>query len=178
MATDSCRASLGLDGRGARPHTTVPTEPLADRRILAWAGFHKCGPALECATFDSLLGCLRAPRARHLPDSRISCENEFAGAERSLLEILSIGGEDLPAGHFLTKHLNGAHVGEGSPQTLVVLLGGGEPYPVVCRLARFVFVPEDEDDLVFHIDCQAAEHRVSSRRQGSKRIEYKLMRHR
>jgi len=55
---------------------------------------------------------------------------------------------------------------------LVVLFGGCEPYSVVCRL--FTFVPEDQCDSVFHVDCETAEHRASIRRQRSYRAEHEL----
>src|SRR5208282_2161438 len=149
-------------------------------------------------TFRGLLGWLRAPRARHLADSRISRENEFAGAQRSFLEILRIGGKELPASHLLRQnilphcllpqnilpqhvfhqHLEGSHAGEVPPQALVVLLGGGEPHSVVRRLTRFVFVPEDEDNLVFNIDGEAAEHGAGPRRQRRESIEHEFVRDR
>jgi len=55
----------------------------------------------------------------------------------------------------------------------VVLLGGGEPHTVVCRL--LALVAEDEDDLVLNIDREAAKHGVSPGQQRSDRVQYKLV---
>jgi hypothetical protein len=115
-------------------------------------------------------------RARHLPDSRVPGENEFAGVQGRLLEILGIGRKDLPARDLLPQHLNGSHVGELAPQTLVVLLGGGEPHPVVGR--RVAFIAEDEDNLVLNVDRKAAEHGAGHGRQRSERVEHECMRDR
>src|ERR1017187_321200 len=124
-------------------------------------GYPRCCFPLEDATFGGLFGCFRAPCPRRLPNSRIPCKNEFAGAHRRFLEILSIGRKDLPARHLLPQHLNGSHVGELPPQTLVMLLGGGEPHSVVGRLVRLV--AEDEDDFVLNVEGEASEHRTGRR---------------
>ena len=59
-----------------------------------------------------------------------------------------------------------------------MLLGGGEPHPVVCRLVKFV--AQDEDNLVLNlvtanIDGEAAEHGVSPGRQRSERVKHEFM---
>jgi hypothetical protein len=56
----------------------------------------------------------------------------------------------------------------------MMLLGSGEPHPVVCR--RFTLVAEDEDNLVFDIDRKAAEHWPGSRREQRNRVEHEFMR--
>ncbi len=130
------------------------------------------------ATCCGLPGCLRPLRTWHLADSSISCEDELAGAQGSLFEVLCIGRKNLPPRYLRPKHLDRSHTGEVSPQTLVVLFGGGEPHSVVGRLAGLVFISEDEDDLVCNIDGEAAEHGASPRRQRPEGVEHKFMRHR
>ena len=110
-------------------------------------------PIPSASTTVTATTVVRSCRKR-LSASRRSNRNEDSRA--GFLEILRIGRKDLPARHFLSQHLDRSHVGEVSPQTLVAL-AGGEPHPVIRRLARFV-VPEDEDNFVFHIDREAAEH--------------------
>jgi len=56
----------------------------------------------------------------------------------------------------------------------MVLLGGGEPHPVICRVAALV--PEDQDNLLLNVDREAAEHGAGTGRQWSNRIEHELMR--
>ena len=68
-----------------------------------------------------------------LMDSSL-CIASRAGVLRCFLEILSIGWKDLPARHLLPQYSDRSHVGEFTPQTLVVLLGGGKPHSVVGRL--------------------------------------------
>ncbi len=92
------------------------------------------------------------------------------------LEIRSIGWKDLPARHLLPQHSDGSHVGEFPAQTLVVLLGGGKPHPVVGRL--LTFVAENEHNLVLNVDREATEHRTGHRRQRSDRVEHEFMRDR
>src|ERR1019366_7750249 len=89
-------------------------------------------------------------------DSRIRCENEFAGVQGHLLEIRRVRRKDLPARYLFPQHLDGPHVGELASQTLVMVLGGGEPHPVICCLVRFV--AEDKDNFVLDVDREAAEH--------------------
>src|SRR4029077_15268755 len=124
--------------------------------------------------FRCLLSRRSGPQPRHLPDSRVPCENEFAGAQRRLLEILRICRKDLPTRHLLPQHLDGSHAGEFTPQALVVLLGGGEPHAVVSRMVAFV--AKDKNDLVLNIDRKAAEHGAGPGRQRSYRVEYEFMR--
>jgi len=167
MATGRCRASLGLDPstslRAASRGRPSPHESSRPR-----------------VTFCRLLGVrLRGSACSgHFSDSRVACENEFAGAQRCFFEILRIGRKHLPAGHFLSQHLDGSHVGEVASQALVVLLGGGEPYAVVRGLAMFVFVPEDQNNLVLNVNRQAAEHGMSAWRERSDGVEYEFVRDR
>ena len=93
--------------------------------------------------------------------------------QRCFLEILRIGWKNLPARHFLPQHLDGSHVGELPPQTPVMVFGGSEPHPVVCRL--ITFVAEDEDNLVLNVDREAAEHGARLGRQRSDRVEDEFM---
>jgi hypothetical protein len=55
-----------------------------------------------------------------------------------------------------------------------MLLGCGEPDPVVFRVAGLV--AEDEDNLVPDVNREAAEHVTRGGRQRSERIEHKFMR--
>ena len=96
--------------------------------------------------------------------------------QRCLLEILGIGGKDLPACYFLPENLDGAHVGELLPKALVVLFGGGEPDPVICSLVAFV--AKNEDYLVLDVDRETAKHWARPRRQSSDRFEHEFMRDR
>src|SRR5262252_5452844 len=115
-----------------------------------------------------------SPRPWYLADSRISGDDELAGAHCSLLEIRCIGRYDLPARYFLPQYLNGSHVRELAAQTLMVLCGGGEPDTVVCRV--LALVAEHEDNLVLNVDSEATKHAASPGRQGSNRVEHELVR--
>jgi hypothetical protein len=98
-------------------------------------------------------------RALDFPDSRISCEYQLASPHRGLFEILRVGREDLPACHLLSENLDRAHFRKLPPQTLVVLLGRGQPHSVVRRsLAR---VAQDEDNLVLNVNRES-ESRVTA----------------
>src|SRR5271157_6315873 len=126
------------------------------------------------ATFRGSLGCLclgmgsrrllgarsrGSPRPRHLADSRIPGDNDLAGAQRSFLKIWRIGRKNLPAGYLLPECLNGSHIRKFASETFVVLLGGGEPHTVVCRVVALE--AEDEDNLVLlvlNIDREGAKH--------------------
>jgi hypothetical protein len=93
--------------------------------------------------------------------------------QRCFLEILRIGWKNLLARHILPQHLDGSHVGELPPQTPVLVFGGSEPHPVVCRL--ITFVAEDEDNLVLNVDREAAEHGARLGRQRSDCVELEFM---
>ena len=67
-------------------------------------------------------------------------------------------------------------MGELPAQTLMVLLGGGEPHPVVCRLVAFV--AKDEDNLVLNVDREAAEHGAGLGQQRSDGVEHEFVRNR
>src|SRR5262245_57740416 len=142
------------------------------------------------ATFRGAVGCLgpfpgfrrhlrarsRGPSlARHLADSRIPGQDQLAGAERGLLEIWRIDGKDLPARYLLREYLNGSHVRELAAQTVVMLFGGREPHPVVCRLVALV--AQYENNLLLNVDREASEHGARFRRQRSDRVEHELMRY-
>jgi len=114
----------------------------------------------------------RAPR--YLPDSGIPCQDEFAGAQSRLLEILRIRRKNLPARHLFAEQPNGPHVREISPQTRVVLLGGGQPDPVVFR--AFGLVAENKDYLIPNVNREAAEHGARLGRQWRNRVEHELKR--
>jgi hypothetical protein len=60
------------------------------------------------------------------------------------------------------------------PQTLVVLLGSGQPHSVVRR--SIALVAEDEDYLVLNVDREAAKHGASRGRRRRDRVEHELMR--
>ena len=94
--------------------------------------------------------------------------------QRGFLEIRCIGRKDLPARHWLSEHLNGAHIRKFPPQTLVMFLGGCEPHSVVRR--RIALVAENQDNLVLHIDCKAAKHGARLGRERGDRVEHELMR--
>ena len=94
--------------------------------------------------------------------------------QRGFLEVRRVGRKNLPARHWFAKHLNGAQIGELPPQTLVVLLGGGEPNSIVGR--RVALVAEDQHNLVLHVDGEATKHGTRLGRKGSKRVEHELMR--
>src|SRR5271157_1379192 len=115
-----------------------PSEPNSSRPHATYRGSLGC----LCLRMGSrrLLGARSRgpPRPRHLADSRIHGDNELAGAQRRLLEIWRIGRKDLPAGDLLSEYLNGSHIRKLASQTFVVLLGGGEPHTVVCRLLALV----------------------------------------
>jgi hypothetical protein len=66
--------------------------------------------------------------------------------------------------------LNRPHVRELAPQALVVFLGSGEPYSVIRSVRRFV--PQDQHDFFFHIDCNAAKHQTRIRRLCRNRIKH------
>jgi len=55
-----------------------------------------------------------------------------------------------------------------------MLGGGGEPDAIVFGLAGFV--AKDEDDFVFDVDCEAAEHGAGARRDGGERVEDEFVR--
>jgi hypothetical protein len=112
---------------------------------------------------------------RHLADSRIPGDDEFAGSQRGLLEIRRIGWKDLPACDLLPEYLNRSHVRKLPAQALMMLLGGAEPHSVVCTLVQLV--TQYEDDLIPNIDRQAAEHGSGTGRQRIDRFEHELMRH-
>ena len=59
------------------------------------------------------------------------------------------------------------------PQTLVVLLGRGQPHSVVRR--PIALVAQDDDYLVLNVDREAAKHRASLGRQRNHRVEHELM---
>jgi hypothetical protein len=65
----------------------------------------------------------------------------------------------LPAGYGCAEDRYGAHVRELETKTLVVLRGSGNPDAII--RASISLVAEDEDDFVFHIYCETAEHRTS-----------------
>jgi len=46
------------------------------------------------------------PCSRHLADTGISADDEFAGAQRGLLKIGRINRKDLPAGYLFPQYLN------------------------------------------------------------------------
>lgn len=94
--------------------------------------------------------------------------------QRSLLEIVGVGRENLPACHFSPQHLDGSHAGELAPKTLVMLGGSGEPHAVIFRFAGLV--AEDEDDLILNVDGEAAERGPGAGRQGSDGVEYEFVR--
>src|ERR1700674_3023621 len=98
-------------------------------------------------------------------DSRVICENEVAGVERSFFEIRRVHRKNLPARHLFTQDLDGAHVGKIWTQARVMRDRGGKPYSVVGGLTGFV--AKDEDNFLININRQAAEHRSSPGRQGS-----------
>ena len=95
---------------------------------------------------------------------------------RCFLEILSVGWKDIPGRHFLPQHSDRSHVGEFTPQTLVVLLGGGKSHAVVGPLVTFI--AENQHNLVLNIDREAAEHGTCHWRQWSDRVENEFMRDR
>lgn len=90
--------------------------------------------------------------------------------ERGLFEIGSINRENLPSCHLLAQDLDGSHIGEGRPQTFVMLRCSGEPNAVIQRSGRLV--AKDENNFFLNIDSEAAEHRASPRRQWSEGIEH------
>src|SRR5437879_8416764 len=94
--------------------------------------------------------------------------------QRGCLEVGRVGWKYLPACHWFAKHLNGAHIRELSPQTVVMLLGGGEPNSVIRR--RIALVAEDQHNLVLHVDGEAAKHGTRRGRKSSDRVEDELMR--
>ncbi len=59
-------------------------------------------------------------------------------------------------------------------QTLVVLLGGGQPNPVVRD--RVTLFAEYEDDLVPDVHRETAEHGPSSRRELGEGVKHELVR--
>ncbi len=131
-----------------------------------------CSFACMGAVFALGLRSRGAPCSRYLPDSLISCNDQLAGAHRGLLEVLRVRRQDLPASHLLPQNPDRAHAGN-PPQTLVVFLGRGEPYSVVC--CPVVLVTEDEDNLLLNVDRQAA-NMDASRRERRDRVEHELMR--
>ena len=115
-----------------------------------------------------------SPRPRHLADSRIPGNDKLAGAQRRLLETWRIGWKDLPTGYLLAEYPNGSHVWKIAAQTLMMLFGCGEPYPVVGRLGALV--AQYKDDLVLNVDREAAEHGAGLGRQRSDRLEHEFIR--
>lgn len=93
--------------------------------------------------------------------------------QRRLLEIERIGRKYLPPCYSLPEYLNRSHAWELAPQTLVVLFGGGEPHSVI--RSSTAFVTEYEDNLVFNINREAAEHGASPGRPRRDRVEYELI---
>src|SRR5208337_1761565 len=94
-------------------------------------------------------------------------------AQHRLLEIRRIGRKDLPASDVFPEYLNRSHIRKLAPQTFVVLLGGGEPHTVVCRL--LALVAKDQDNLVLNVDREAAKHGASPGQQRSDRVQHKLV---
>lgn len=91
--------------------------------------------------------------------------------ERGLFEIRRIDRENLPSCHLLAQYQDGSHIGESQPQTVVMFRCSGEPNSVIQRSGRLV--AKDENNFLLNIDCEAAEHRASPRRQRGEGIEHK-----
>jgi hypothetical protein len=126
--------------------------------------------------FPLLRLCFRhSPRRRDFPDARISRKHHLTGTHRRLLEIRRIAGKNLPTRNFFSQDLHRAHMGKLRAQTGVMLFGGGQPNPVVRGVCRLV--AQDENDFVFHVDREAAKHRVRARRQRRQCVEHKFMWH-
>src|SRR5271166_3391005 len=175
---------------------------LADRETIMWEGrirvpFRWLTPlphpftlriARLLTTFDGSPRCFRSlrgfrrplrPGSRgpshpwHLADSRIPGDNELARAQHRLLEIRRIGRKVLPASDVFPEYLNRSHIRKLASKTFVVLLGGGEPNSVICRLVALV--AENEDNLVLNVNREAAKHGASPGQQRSNRVQHKLV---
>ena len=93
--------------------------------------------------------------------------------QRCILEIVAIGGNELPARYFLSQYGNRSHVGEIPPQAIVILVGSGEPDAVIVGRGRFV--TEDQDDFFSDVNGQASEHWICARRERCESLENEFM---
>jgi hypothetical protein len=117
-----------------------------------------------------------APRLGHFADSGITGQDEITGVKGGSFEVLGVGRENLPSRDPGSEKLNGAHAGEVTPQTLVVFRGGGKPDTIVG--GAFGFLPKSEDDLVSHVNSQAAKQGTRLGAKRSQGVEDELMRNR
>ena len=113
---------------------------------------------------------------RHFADSRIPREDQVARSECRIFKIRCAYRKDLPARNAWPEHSYRAHSRKLVPQAPMVLRRGREPYAVVG--GRIGPVAENEDDFVLDVDRNTAEHRPRDGRDGTKGIQYEVVRHR
>jgi len=141
----------------------------------SWSG--TCATLRDAARLRPRRSCLflsGAARPGRFSDSRISRKDEFAGTQGCFLEIRCIGWKHLPSGYRFPQYLNRSHLGKLTAQAVVMLFARGKPHSVICDALRLV--AEDQNDFVFHVNGEAAEHWPSVRRQRSDRVEDELVR--
>src|ERR1700746_3630599 len=90
--------------------------------------------------FRSCAFCLR-----DFADARVLRGDEFAGADSGLLEVGSVGGQDLPTGDFLSEDGDGAHVRKVSAETLMMFWRRGQPDAIIGG-GLVPFVAQDQNN--------------------------------
>src|SRR6266852_8503129 len=103
-----------------------------------------------------LLRCRGPACSWHLADPSITRKEKIAGALCRCFKIRCIGRKDLPARKWLSEYLNRSHVRELAAQAIVMVSGRSEPHAIV-RCVRGL-IPQDQHDLVLHVNRETSEH--------------------